>query len=484
VYSGRLAQPRFGGDIRVTRRTTILALLGAMIVGALGPATAAAETRIPFPDSMAAVGDSITQAASTGGGLGVDAPQNSWSTGTSTVNSHYLRLLAAGAPISGQNHNRSVSGAKMANLNAQMQTVVGLQPDYLTVLMGGNDLCTDTVAQMTTVADYRAQFSAAMGTLTAGSPATYVLVVSVPDVYQLWNLFKNNFWARFIWSAAGICQSLLANPGSTATADVQRRATVRQRNVDYNAALASVCAQFVRCRFDGNAAFNTPFTSSDVSGDYFHPSQTGQAKLAAVSWAAGYTWGSPPPPPPNEAPVAAFDFSCTAVTCSFTDASTDDGSIAGWSWNFGDGATLNSQNATHTYAAGGTYSVTLTVTDDLGATGATARDVTVTAPPPQQTTMTVGSLTSTTAPSRNTWTATVTILVVSGGVGVPNATVTATWTVGAPDSCVTGSDGRCMVTSDNLNRRKVPSVRLDVTGATHASHTYVPTQTSLIVQQP
>jgi hypothetical protein len=43
---------------------------------------------------MAAVGDSITQAASSGGGLGTDYPQNSWSTGTNgSVNSHYMRLL-------------------------------------------------------------------------------------------------------------------------------------------------------------------------------------------------------------------------------------------------------------------------------------------------------------------------------------------------------------------------------------------------------
>lgn len=469
----------------MTRRATILALLGALIAGGLVPATTAAETPIPFPDSMAAVGDSITQAASTAGVLGADAPQNSWSTGSSSaVNSHYLRLLAAGAPIGGQNHNRSVSGAKMADLNAQMQTVVGLQPDYLTVLMGGNDLCTATVAQMTTVADYRAQFGAAMGTLTAGSPATYVYVVSVPDVYQLWNLFKNNFWARFMWSAAGICQSLLANPGSTATADVQRRAAVRQRNIDYNAALASVCAQFVRCRFDNNAAFNTPFTSSDVSGDYFHPSQAGQAKLAAVSWAAGYTWAAAPPPPPtNEDPVAAFDFSCVALSCSFTDASTDDGTIGGWSWTFGDGGTSSDQSPTHAYAAGGTYSVTLTVTDDLGATGMAEREVSVTAPP-QSTTMTVASLSGTTTPGRNTWTATVSIFVASGGVGVPDATVTGTWTVGAPDSCVTGPDGRCQVTSDSLNRRKVPSVTYNVAGVSHSSHTYVPGVETVTIQQP
>jgi lysophospholipase L1-like esterase len=281
----------------MARRLLISLLLGALLVSALPAVAAAADP--PLPDSMAAVGDSISQAASSAGSLGADAPQNSWSTGTSsTVNSHYQRLLAAGAPISGQNHNRSVSGARMADLVGQMQTVVPLAPDYLTVLMGGNDLCTDTVAEMTDPTVFRDQFAAAMATITSGSPSTYVYVVSIPNVYGLWSLFKGNWWARLIWSSADICQSLLANPTSTQQADVARRETVRQRNIAYNAALAEVCAAYAaRCRFDGNAVFNTTFVAGDVSGDYFHPSVAGQAKLAAVSWAAGYTWATPAPAP-------------------------------------------------------------------------------------------------------------------------------------------------------------------------------------------
>jgi PKD repeat protein len=469
----------------VTSRTIAFALLVAIMLTGLIP-TAAAATTLPLPDSMAAVGDSITQAASSAGSLGTDAPQNSWSTGTSaTVNSHYLRLLALGAPISGQNHNRSVSGAKMGGLAGQMQNAATLQPDYLTVLMGGNDLCTATVGQMTTVADFGSQFQAGMATLTAASPATNVLVISVPDVYQLWNLFKNNFWARFIWSAAGICQSLLANPGSTQAADVQRRAAVRQRNIDYNAQLAAVCARFDRCRFDGNAAFNTAFTTGDVSGDYFHPSVQGQAKLASVSWAAGYSWTSTPPPPPvNQPPTADFAVACVDLVCNFTDGSSDDHGITARSWTFGDGTSSSAQNPPHTYAAPGTYTVTLTVTDGGALQDDVAKQVTVTAAVPA--TMTVESLTGQAlVTGRNTWTATVTILVAGpDGRGVPNATVSATWTVGSPDACVTGTDGRCAVTSDTLNGKKVGSVRLDVTGVTHATLVYQPSVSTTTVQRP
>jgi PKD repeat protein len=89
------------------------------------------------------------------------------------------------------------------------------------------------------------------------------------------------------------------------------------------------------------------------------------------------------PPPPNQPPVAAFSSSCTQLTCSFTSTSNDpDGSITSYAWTFGDGVTSTAQNPSHTYTAGGTFTVTLTVTDNQSATGNVSHTVTVTAPPP------------------------------------------------------------------------------------------------------
>jgi len=80
----------------------------------------------------------------------------------------------------------------------------------------------------------------------------------------------------------------------------------------------------------------------------------------------------------NVPPVANFTFTTSGLTANFTDTSTDsDGTIASRSWAFGDGGTSTATNPSHTYAAGGTYNVSLTVTDNGGATNTRTQPVTV-----------------------------------------------------------------------------------------------------------
>jgi len=80
----------------------------------------------------------------------------------------------------------------------------------------------------------------------------------------------------------------------------------------------------------------------------------------------------------NVPPVANFSDSISGLTVNFTDSSTDsDGTIASRSWNFGDGGTSTATNPSHTYSAAGTYTVSLTVTDNGGATNTKTQSVTV-----------------------------------------------------------------------------------------------------------
>jgi PKD repeat protein len=98
----------------------------------------------------------------------------------------------------------------------------------------------------------------------------------------------------------------------------------------------------------------------------------------------------------NTAPTAAFSSSATDLVASFdASASADaDGTIASYAWTFGDGSTGTGKTTNHTYLSAGTKTVSLTVTDDRGASQSVTKTVTVTAPvtPPGTITLTDGSV--------------------------------------------------------------------------------------------
>lgn len=355
----------------MTRRFAALAIMLALVGTVAFPAPAAALT---LPKSMAATGDSITRAFNLCFFPFTDCPAQSWSTGSNTtVNSHARRLK-----ITSTAYNDAVSGAKMSDLPGQVNTVSGRNVDYVTVLMGGNDVCTDTEAGMTSPSTYASAFRQAMDKLKTDATPPLVYVLSIPDVKTLWEIFKDNSTARSRWSSYNVCQSLLANPLSTAEPDVDRRERVKQRNMELNQALRTACAEYAFCRFDGERVFGTPFVPSDVSTrDYFHPSADGQKKLSEVSWTHGpYVTSAV-----NGAPTAAFTASCASLTCTFTDASTDPDGVTSWSWNFdatgAAGRTSFDRHPTHTFAAAGTYTVKLFAIDRYGATASTSASVTV-----------------------------------------------------------------------------------------------------------
>ncbi len=92
-------------------------------------------------------------------------------------------------------------------------------------------------------------------------------------------------------------------------------------------------------------------------------------------------------PPVNQAPVARFTWTCTRLDCSFDGTASSDpeeGSVSTYAWDFGDRSNSAQSTVAKTFAAAGTYEVTLTVTDDDGATDVVTHEVTVVGEAPNQ----------------------------------------------------------------------------------------------------
>jgi lysophospholipase L1-like esterase len=267
---------------RVARIVVVAVVLAGLVAQ---PAWAAP----PLPASMAAIGDSITRAYDVCCSYG-DHPGQSWSTGYTSydgIASHYERLKQLNPAITGHSYNDAVTGAKMAQAPNQAAQAASQGARYVTILLGANDLCTSSVSTMTSTDTFRAQFSQAMATLMAQDRKPYVFVSSIPNIYQLWQVLHTNSLARWVWSTFHICQSMLAATNT----DTQRQ-QVRSREAAFNQILTDVCAAYARCRWDNWAVYNYQFSASQVSTlDFFHPSLSGQAALARITWTASW-WSS------------------------------------------------------------------------------------------------------------------------------------------------------------------------------------------------
>lgn len=336
-------------------RTKVLTLFGALILvlGGLlpsAPASGQDEPSTPAPSldeppaptpgrtgppsSIAVLGDSISTATGTGT-LGGETPNNSWSTGLNpAVRSTYQRLLEINPAISGNRANMASNGRRMVHM-AEQAAAMPATTEYVEVALGGNDLCRSTVAEMTSVEDYRAQFVAGLQAIAQRAPDALISAYTVPDIFNLWYIrYAPGSYNGQESSQAGQartyvnlsvipCLSLLANPSSVSEADMNRRYEVRARTMAYNEVIVEECEKMLRCRHDGGATFDLSsnrgpdgeylpraewrFVDDDISrntislcplsgavsagcGDHFHPSLAGQAKLAEGAWELGRDW--------------------------------------------------------------------------------------------------------------------------------------------------------------------------------------------------
>lgn len=166
---------------------------------------------------------------------------------------------------------------------------------------------------------------------------------------------------------------------------------------------------------------------------------TAHFENAAGPFTDAFTIGAGGEPPSNVLPTARAEITCTGLTCRYDGrtSSDADGTIVSHAWRFGDGDSATTAEAEHTYAAGGTYTVDLTVTDDDGGENRLTRTVSV-APPGSATVHAADAFSRTLSGSWGTadvggaWSAHSALSVASGagvissaGGAVPSTTLTA-----------------------------------------------------------
>jgi hypothetical protein len=152
----------------------------------------------------------------------------------------------------------------------------------------------------------------------------------------------------------------------------------------------------------------------------------------------------------------------------------DGGGIVSYEWK--EGATVLGATASiNPSLPVGVHTITLTVTDDEGATASDDVQITVNAPPPPPANpLHSGDLDGSSANSGKNWKATVVITMHDGNhAPVANATVSIQWSGGASGSSspVTDANGRCTVISGNISKQSL-SATLTITSVTHATLTY------------
>ena len=188
--------------------------------------------------------------------------------------------------------------------------------------------------------------------------------------------------------------------------------------------------------------------------------------------------------PSNSPPKASFRLDPMSgeapldVIFDATDCSDSDGTVTSYRWDFGDGETGTDLVASHTYTSPKSYTVSLTITDDLGATDTATATIAVLNPVAvDPTPMYLDSIRgqSISKGKKGWWKAIITVTIIDGdGNPISNATVFGEWSgvAGGRVSGTTGSGGTIEFRTDKV--RDGNSVMFTVVDVTHDTHSYDP----------
>ena len=290
-----------GSETRRWLRLGAVLLAGALLTG---PSCLPSKPARLDPVRLYSIGDSITTAFDAW--APGENPALSWVNGfhgfleqllgIPDISSHNQRITARYGSGGRENVMAAENGARWDDALDQAQGVVAEAPTYVTIALGGNDVCRPTIADLPPVSAIDGHVRATLDFLDANLPAgATVVVVGIPDVKRLHDvaLVEKGLLGidcQAIWATTVLgfpCGSMLSPLNSEAD-----RLFVQSMNFAYNDAILTAVA--AKNRNSRRAYYHfvdiepVPFTGDDISSiDCFHPSADGQERLSDVTWSAG-----------------------------------------------------------------------------------------------------------------------------------------------------------------------------------------------------
>lgn len=286
-----------------------------------------------FPKRMAALGDSISEALladySVESGVGTgellsmlelarieDKEERalafrqiyasygkSWSTGSDDSNivySHFERLLEGQPNL--EAYNFAISGARSSALKFQVDALLEMQEregelfDYVTIMMGANDLISPSLEKMTPALEYVANLEDALRRILQKNPKAWILLVGLPDIFSVFESTKDIVVEK-IWKREFTCdevrKNIYGNYPIFHPEDKKTYRAVKALMQSYREGMLSLAdriqKEFPESRVKAiRELYPQQNPKKAMSIDCFHPSEWGQAELAELSWGESF----------------------------------------------------------------------------------------------------------------------------------------------------------------------------------------------------
>lgn len=231
-------------------------------------------------------------------------PQKSWAAGwdkQSEVFSHARRLSEIqnlkkqiptfNAAVSGD-ESKHVLNEQLDNLKSwSQQNINQAFPDYVTIMVGPNDICAESSRHMVPVETYYSNIQKTVDEILASSPNSKLLVGSLPNIENLRAVAKDaklhvGLSCEKLWETVNLCPTL------TTEDDPIERQIIGQRVLEYNQALKDIVESRRdvygdRVRF-AEKTYEAEFNKDHLSVDCFHPNPEGQELLADTTFASSW----------------------------------------------------------------------------------------------------------------------------------------------------------------------------------------------------